>query len=118
MPYVLSAIIAGHKKDVRCVNALSDGSNYLVTGSRDGSAKIWAPQPIEKDVAQQWHCVTTFAGHKGFVSSVTTRLPDDIYPNVRPCFFKSGVYFLILKRHFRRQFDPLQLFSRFVVIWL
>jgi WD40 repeat protein len=83
MPFVLSAIVAGHKKDVRCVNALSDGSNYLVTGSRDGSAKIWAPQPIEKGVAQQWHCVTTFAGHKGFVSSVTSRLPDDIYPNVR-----------------------------------
>ena len=100
MPFVLSAIIAGHTKDVRCVASVSDGSvpgshsgsNLLVSGSRDGSAKLWSPQPIEPGVAQQWHCKTTFGGHKGFVSSITTRSPDETFPNVNHFEVKFKIY--------------------------
>lgn len=40
-PYKLSCVLLGHSSDVRSVAVTHEG--YIVTGSRDKSAKIWKP---------------------------------------------------------------------------
>ncbi|BGP54048.1 hypothetical protein JCM8202_003047 [Rhodotorula sphaerocarpa] len=46
-PYKLSAVLAGHENDVRCVTARDRPSPQLATASRDGTVRLW--QTEEKD---------------------------------------------------------------------
>lgn len=41
LPYKLSCAIYGHRSDVRSVTVTKDGK--IVSGSRDMTAKLWAP---------------------------------------------------------------------------
>lgn len=66
-------ILRGHKGEVACM-AISAKENMLVSGSKDGTLKVW-------DI-QEGVCVKTLEGHKSAVVSV------DISPNSR--FVVSG----------------------------
>jgi len=61
----------GHSKAVRCVLVLKTRSNHsvLVSGSEDGSIKLWRiPEHEEKEEMQQYQeCFETFEGHTGGV---------------------------------------------------
>ncbi len=72
MEFKLSAIIDGHKNDVRCVAAGAKGS--LLTGSRDNTAKEW-----ELEDGQNWVHRATYGGHSNYVSCVAVMPPNDMY---------------------------------------
>lgn len=43
--YKLRCSLPGHSKDVRCVTVGDlSGEQYIVSGSRDKTAKLWAPE--------------------------------------------------------------------------
>ena len=81
--YGVSAILVGHASDVRCVKPAPPvlGSRFsLVTGSRDGTAKVWSTKPETKDL--EWKCDRTTSDHGNYVFSVATVDPNDKFPQV------------------------------------
>ena len=54
MSYLLSSIIFGHTKDVRCIFPLQDGSNYLVSGN------------VKSDNSKNFSVKLTFRNNKEF----------------------------------------------------
>ncbi|KAJ2523091.1 WD repeat protein Lub1 [Coemansia sp. RSA 2049] len=72
--YKLSAVLSGHSSDVRAITA--QGSELLVSGSRDGTARIWervGPNEFAQD--------KVLTGHRGSVRVVTVVPPTTENPN-------------------------------------
>ncbi|KAJ2345622.1 hypothetical protein GGF43_005172, partial [Coemansia sp. RSA 2618] len=63
MAYKLSAVLEGHTADVRGIAA--QGSDMLVTVSRDGTGRIW-----RHNADNTWAAAGVLAGHDGYVTSV------------------------------------------------
>ncbi|KDR14862.1 hypothetical protein L798_11403, partial [Zootermopsis nevadensis] len=74
VPYKLSCVLIGHNLDVRSVTATHEG--YIVSGSRDKSAKIWKPNGINTGYCE----VQTLIGHSNFVVCVCVLPPHDGQP--------------------------------------
>ncbi|XP_066992739.1 phospholipase A-2-activating protein [Anabrus simplex] len=74
-PYKLSCVLYGHTLDVRCIAVTQEG--YIVSGSRDRSAKIWKPNGINTGYSE----IQSLLGHKNFVSCVCVLPPDSRYPS-------------------------------------
>ncbi len=49
MSFFLSSIISGHNNDVRSVASIQD---KIVSGSRDGTARLWALEEVRIDVLE------------------------------------------------------------------
>ncbi|KAK4310022.1 hypothetical protein Pmani_018377 [Petrolisthes manimaculis] len=62
--YRLRCELAGHSKDVRAVTTTPEG--YIVTASRDTTAKLWLPLPD----GVHYEAKQTYSGHTSYVSSV------------------------------------------------
>ncbi|KAJ2853397.1 WD repeat protein Lub1 [Coemansia erecta] len=74
MAYKLSATLSGHSSDVR--GLASQGSDLLVSVSRDKTAKVWkraSPNEFAEDA--------TLIGHQGFVNSVAIIPPNSLSPS-------------------------------------
>lgn len=74
MPYVLAARLAGHTADVRWLPliqvralaafTLKNGTTLLLSGSRDGTARVWVP-------SQGGYTPTVLDTGSGFVNAVS-----------------------------------------------
>ncbi|KAK7867192.1 hypothetical protein R5R35_008386 [Gryllus longicercus] len=73
-PYKLSCVLYGHTLDVRSIAVSQEG--YIVSGSRDKTAKIWKPNGINAGYTE----VQTLLGHTNFVSCVCVLPPDSQFP--------------------------------------
>ncbi|XKL66639.1 hypothetical protein PGB90_010059 [Kerria lacca] len=75
MSYELSSALYGHQSDIRGLAITQD--NYIVSCSRDKSAKLWRPNGFNSGYTE----VQTYVGHKNFVTCVCAIPPSDIFPN-------------------------------------
>lgn len=75
MSYKLSAVLYGHKADVRGLTVTHD--NSIISCSRDQTAKLWKPNGFNAGYTES----LTYHGHKKFVSSVYSMAPNSTYPN-------------------------------------
>lgn len=80
MSFKLSAILEGHTNDVRCVVSGSDSN--IVSGSRDATARWWAPTNPDPDPESSgnWIQKQLFQGHPNYVTAVCWRDPDPEFP--------------------------------------
>ena len=72
--FKLSATLAGHEQDVRCVGALAN--NQVLTGSRDSSVRVWAPAPSTDGFS--YACTSTLLGHSHYVGTLTATPLDGL----------------------------------------
>lgn len=85
MAFRLSSVLSGHSADVRCLSGdLCDPdhgpSQFLVSGSRDQTARLWRTTPESKDL--EWVQHRTFTKHEKYISSVATVKPNDRFKEV------------------------------------
>ncbi|KAK7576747.1 hypothetical protein V9T40_013033 [Parthenolecanium corni] len=73
MPYKLSCALYGHSSDVRDIAITHN--NYIVSCSRDKTAKLWKPNEFNTGYTE----VQTFVGHTNFVISVCVVPPNEIF---------------------------------------
>lgn len=73
-PYKLSCVLFGHSSDVRSVAVTREG--YIVTGSRDKSAKVWKHNGMNTGYCE----AQTLTGHSNFVVCVCVLPPYDGQP--------------------------------------
>ena len=74
--YALSCEILGHSADVRavhCVQVHGEPREHVVTGSRDGTACVWRPDPSSKT---QYLLQKVIRKHTGYVSALCIIPPD------------------------------------------
>ncbi|KAL5022612.1 hypothetical protein ScPMuIL_001767 [Solemya velum] len=76
-PYKLRCVILGHEKDVRAVVPTILPEGGILSGSRDVTARIWAPNEMDPG----FHEGHLMRGHSNFISSVCVLPPDDQYPH-------------------------------------
>ena len=74
--YSLSCEIRGHSADVRavsCVLLAGESREHIVTGSRDGTACVWRPDPSS---TTEYLLHKVIRKHTGYVSSLCVIPPD------------------------------------------
>ena len=74
--YALSCEILGHTADVRavsCVLMAGEAREHVVTGSRDGTACVWRPDPSSN---KEYLLHKVIRKHTGYVSSLCVIPPD------------------------------------------
>ena len=74
--YSLSCEILGHSEDVRavsCVLLAGDSREHIVTGSRDGTACVWRPDPSSN---KDYLLHKVIRKHTGYVSALCVIPPD------------------------------------------
>lgn len=69
--YLLSAELHGHTADVRGVATASvEGGDLVLSGSRDGSGRLWHRPRPEPSQVSTFALATELTGHRGFVNAV------------------------------------------------
>ncbi|KAJ9583075.1 hypothetical protein L9F63_022581 [Diploptera punctata] len=101
--YKLSCVLYGHTGDVRSVAETQEG--FIVSGSRDRSAKIWKPNGINTGFSE----FQTLVGHSNYVSSVCVLPANDDHTciivtgcndhNIRAFTLDSPTPLIVLKGH-------------------
>lgn len=74
--YALSCEVLGHSEDVRavaCLQLAGHGRQHIVTGSRDGTACVWKPDPVSKT---EYLLEKVIRKHTGYVSALCI-IPQD-----------------------------------------
>ena len=74
--YALSCEIQGHSADVRAVSCLllaGETREHIVTGSRDGTACVWRPDPASRT---EYILQKVIRKHTGYVSALCVIPPD------------------------------------------
>jgi U3 small nucleolar RNA-associated protein 13 len=78
-------LLSGHKDMVLCLDKSPD-SRWLVSGSKDRTARIWAPSSNEGD----WRCIAICEGHAESIGAVAfSRKVDEKGQNARFLFTAS-----------------------------
>lgn len=68
-PYQLSALLEGHRDDVRAlVSTSSTTSPRLFSASRDSTARSWCR--ADSQGKGEWHQREEYTGHDGFVNAI------------------------------------------------
>ncbi|XP_013391939.1 phospholipase A-2-activating protein-like [Lingula anatina] len=75
-PYKVRCFLLGHEKDVRSVAPAFFPDGSFVSGSRDVTARLWAPNESNCQFTE----AHVMSGHSNFISSVTVMPPSDQYP--------------------------------------
>ena len=74
--YALSSEILGHSADVRAVSSVllaGESREHIVTGSRDGTACVWRPDPSS---STEYLLHKVIRKHTGYVSALCVIPPD------------------------------------------
>ena len=74
--YALSCEILGHSADVRAVSCVllpGEAREHIVTGSRDGTACVWRPDPSS---GTEYLLQKVIRKHTGYVSALCVIPPD------------------------------------------
>lgn len=66
-PFKLSAQLVGHTGDVRALAVSPDAA--LLSASRDGTARVWIPQPQAKGATYKSEACISLEPHTGYVNS-------------------------------------------------
>lgn len=78
-------LLSGHKDMVLCLDKSPD-STWLVSGSKDRTARIWAPSSVDGD----WRCIAICEGHAESIGAVAmSRKTDEKGQNARFLFTAS-----------------------------
>ncbi|KAG8953427.1 U3 small nucleolar RNA-associated protein 13 [Tulasnella sp. 424] len=80
-------LLSGHTDMVLCLDKGAAGM-VLASGSKDKSARIWAPSSVGADAGEEgevsWHCVAICEGHTESVGAVAfSRRQDQSSPSLR-----------------------------------
>ncbi|KZT27711.1 U3 small nucleolar RNA-associated protein [Neolentinus lepideus HHB14362 ss-1] len=70
-------LLEGHSEIVLCLDTSADG-RVLVSGSKDRSARVWAPYPSGAKEGWGWGCVAVCEGHAESVGAIALSRKEDI----------------------------------------
>ncbi|KAK3090943.1 hypothetical protein FSP39_015921 [Pinctada imbricata] len=74
-PYKFRCNIVGHEKDVRTVCPAFVPNNGIISGSRDVTARVWAPNESNEGFTEG----LLMRGHNNFISAVCVMPPDTVF---------------------------------------
>jgi len=77
MSYNLSYVINGHTNDVRCVTSPLNNPDWIFSGSRDATARLWALE--DPGTGTGWIQKTLFKGHTSYVTCLVYSSSDEQY---------------------------------------